>query len=182
MTTNPQDIVAFWTVEVGEARWFNGGAELDAQITQRFRDVWDAAKRGDLSDWEAGADGALALILVLDQFPRNMFRNHADSFSTDALARGVAERAVDKGFDRKVPENLRAFFYMPFMHAEDIADQDRSVALFTERLGKDSSNYSYALEHRAEIARFGRFPSRNNALGRQSTEQERDFLAARARR
>jgi uncharacterized protein (DUF924 family) len=179
MPTTPQDILNFWTYELGEKRWFEGGPEIDALITQRWRETWDAAKRGDYSSWENSAEGALALVLVLDQFPRNMFRDHADAFSTDAQARKTTERAIDKGFDRAMDEKLRAFFYMPFMHAEDIADQDKSVALFAERLGKENIQYPYALEHRAEIARFGRFPSRNAALGRQTTDDEREFLALR---
>lgn len=175
----PQDIIDFWVNDVGPQRWFNSRPNLDAIVTGRFRGVWDAARRGELADWENTATGALALILVLDQFPRNMFRDRADAFTTDALARGVAQRAVDNGFDRKISENLRAFIYMPFMHSEDMADQDKSVALFADRLGQESQNYPYALEHRAEIAQFGRFPGRNAALGRSTTEAERDFLAVR---
>jgi uncharacterized protein (DUF924 family) len=176
----PQDILDFWTNKVGEKRWFNGGPEIDALITQRWRGTWDAAKRGEFASWEDGANGALALVLILDQFPRNMFRDHADAFATDAQARATATRAIDKGFDRATDEKLRLFFYMPFMHAENMADQDKSVALFAERIGKDNTQYFYALEHRAEIARFGRFPSRNHALGRQTTDDEREFLVLRA--
>lgn len=179
MPVKPQDVLNFWTKEIGEKHWFGGGPDVDALVTQRWRDTWDAAKRGDLVAWKNSADGALALIIVLDQFPRNMFRDHADSFSTDAQARAVAARAIDKGFDLATVENLRLFFYMPFMHSENMTDQDKSVALFAERLGKDNQQYFYALEHRAEIARFGRFPSRNPALGRQTTDDEHQFLALR---
>jgi uncharacterized protein (DUF924 family) len=105
-----------------------------------------------------------------------MFRDKPDSFATDAQAREVTAHAIDQGFDMKIEPPLREFFYMPFMHSESIADQDRSVALIGERLGKDSQQYPYAMEHRAEIARFGRFPSRNNALGRTATAEEHEFL------
>lgn len=180
MTTKPQDVLDFWTNEVGEDRWFNGGSDIDALVTDRWRAAWDAARRGEFVSWEDSKEGALALIILLDQFPRNMFRDHADAFATDAQARAVASRAVGKGFDRATDEKLRLFFYMPFMHSENIADQDKSVALFAERLGKENQQYFYALEHRAEIARFGRFPSRNHALGRQPTDDEREFLVLRA--
>jgi uncharacterized protein (DUF924 family) len=179
MSIEPRDVLDFWTNEIGEARWFGGGPDIDALITRRWHATWEAAKRGEYSAWENSAEGALALIILLDQFPRNMFRDHADAFSTDAQARGVATHAIEKGFDRATDEKLRLFYYMPFMHSENIADQDKSVALFAERLGKDHMQYFYALEHRAEIARFGCFPSRNSALGRQTTDDEHNFLALR---
>jgi uncharacterized protein (DUF924 family) len=117
---------------------------------------------------------------VLDQFPRNMFRGKADSFASDEQARAVATRALANGFDLKSDLPLRHFFYMPFEHSESLSDQNRSVSLFTERVGKDHYTYPYALAHRAEIVRFGRFPSRNNALGRVSTPEEQDFLRRKA--
>jgi uncharacterized protein (DUF924 family) len=175
----PQDILDFWFNEIGENRWFAGGIEIDALVTRRWHGAWQAAWRGDYSAWENSGEGAQALIILLDQFPRNMFRDHAGAFSTDAQARAVAERAIDKGFDRATGENLRAFFYMPFMHSENLADQDKSVELFAQRLGKQNTQYPYALAHRAEIVRFGRFPSRNAALGRRSTDDEREFLMER---
>ena len=176
MSISPADVIAFWTDEVGKSRWYNSNAALDARIREHFSELWQSAKQGVLADWEDNAEGALALVLVLDQFPRNMFRDTADSFATDARAREVATRAIDRGFDMKIEPPLREFFYMPFMHSENIADQDRSVALIGERLGKDSQQYPYAMEHRTEIARFGRFPSRNKPLGRTPTAEEREFL------
>jgi uncharacterized protein (DUF924 family) len=175
----PQDVLDFWTSEVGEKRWFEGGPDIDALVTQRWRGAWEAARRGEFVSWENSAQGALALVILLDQFPRNMFRDHADAFSTDAQARATAGRAIDKDFDRVTDESLRLFFYMPFMHSENIADQDKCVALFAERLGKENKQYFYALEHRAEIARFGRFPGRNHALGRQTTDDEHEFMTLR---
>lgn len=180
MPVKPQDVLDFWTNEVGEDRWFDGGSQIDTLITERWRGAWEAARRGEFASWQDGKEGALALVLILDQFPRNMFRDRADAFATDAQARATAERAIDRGFDRATDEKLRLFFYMPFMHSEHMADQDKSVALFAERLGKEHKQYFYALEHRAEIARFGRFPSRNHALGRPTTDDEHEFLVLRA--
>jgi uncharacterized protein (DUF924 family) len=176
MNPAPADIIAFWRDEVGAARWFVTDAALDAEIVRRFRRVWDRARAGKLDDWQNNVEGALALILVLDQFPRNMFRGKADAFSTDARAREVAGRALARGYDLIVAAQLRAFFYLPLMHSEDLADQDRCVALISGRLGTAAMNYPFALAHRDEIRRFGRFPHRNAALGRKSTAAERQFL------
>ena len=177
MNVTPDDIIAFWRDEVGVERWFAADAKLDAEIASRFRRVWEKARDGKLDDWQDGVEGALALILVLDQFPRNMFRGQADAFSTDTRAHEVAERALARGYDLMVmPAGLRAFFYLPFMHSENLADQDRCVALVAERLGTASMNYPFALAHREEIRRFGRFPHRNAALGRKSTAAEAHFL------
>jgi uncharacterized protein (DUF924 family) len=177
MKTAPESIIAFWRDTVGPARWFAEDKKLDADITRRFRPVWELARDGKLNAWEARADHALALLLVLDQFPRNMFRGKAEAFSSDAKARDVARRALAHGFDMLWPANMRGFFYLPFMHSEELADQDRCVALIAERLGTGAMNYPFALEHRDEIRRFGRFPRRNKALGRKSTEDERAFLS-----
>jgi uncharacterized protein (DUF924 family) len=113
---------------------------------------------------------------VLDQFPRNMFRGRPESFATDAKARAVADQAIAAGFDLRLPVLLRPFVYMPLMHSESLADQDRGIALFEQRLGPDTYNLPYAREHRAEIAQFGRFPARNAALGRTSTPEETAYL------
>jgi uncharacterized protein (DUF924 family) len=149
---------------------------LDDEIRARYESLWRGARDGKLSGWESTAEGALALLIVLDQFPRNMFRGKADAFATDAQARGVGDRAIANGFDLKIAPPLRQFFYLPFEHSENMADQDRSLALFAERMGKDHYTYPYAGEHRAEIERFGRFPSRNAQLGRMSTPEEAEFL------
>jgi uncharacterized protein (DUF924 family) len=175
---SPLGVIQYWRDEVGEARWFADDPVLDAQIREHFQSLWQSARDGKLSAWEKTPEGALALIIVLDQFPRNMFRGRADAFATDALARAAAARAVDRGLDGRVPTSLRAFFYLPFMHGEDMDSQDRSVALIGERVGTDSINYPYALRHRDVIARFGRFPARNRALGRQSTAAEDQYLAS----
>ncbi len=172
----PLDVIQFWRDAVKPARWFADDPTLDADIRARFEPLWRTAHGGGLSDWEATPEGALALVIVLDQFPRNMFRDHAAAFASDAAARAAARRAIDHGFDRRVPTVLRAFFYLPFMHSEDTIDQDHSVALIGERVGKDSVNYPFALAHRDVIAKFGRFPTRNAALGRASTPDEVLFL------
>jgi uncharacterized protein (DUF924 family) len=145
-------------------------------IRRRFEPLWQTARLGQIDDWEKAPEGALALVLVLDQFPRNMFRGRADSFATDAKAQGVAGRAIAAGFDLRVPVLLRPFFYMPLMHAEDIVQQDRCIALFQERIGPDTYNLPFARAHRAEIEQFGRFPARNSALGRKSTDTETAYL------
>jgi uncharacterized protein (DUF924 family) len=172
----PLGVIQFWRDEVQPARWFADDPALDADIRKRFAPLWQTARAGGLADWEATPEGALALVIVLDQFPRNMFRDHADAFASDADARAAARRAIDHGFDRRVPTVLRPFFYLPFMHSEDIADQDQSVALIGERVGEDSVNYPFSLTHREIIAKFGRFPTRNAALGRVSTPEELAFL------
>ncbi|HEY1962819.1 MAG TPA: DUF924 family protein [Rhizomicrobium sp.] len=172
----PQDVIRFWTEEVGEARWFDPDAALDVEIARRFGESYALARNGKLSDWENSAEGALALLLLLDQFPRNMFRGKAEAFATDAKAHAIAERAIARGFDREIPPPLRCFFYLPFTHTERIADQERGVVLIAERLGKNSKDYGYAVLHRDAIAKFGRFPGRNVALKRQSTREELEYL------
>lgn len=182
MKLAPQTIVAFWVHEVGAERWFAGDKTLDAAIARRFHGAWDKARRGELKAWETSVDGALALLLLLDQFPRNMFRGTAQAFSTDAKARAVAERALARGYDLMMPAGLRAFFYLPLMHSENPDDQARCVHLIAERLGTASKNYPFALGHAEEISRFGRFPGRNAALGRKSTPAERSYLEKLRRR
>lgn len=180
MTVTPRAILDFWTDQVGEKRWYAVEPALDDEIRARYESLWRGARDGKLSDWERTAEGALALLIVLDQFPRNMFRGKADAFATDAQARGVADRAIANGFDLKIAPPFRQFFYLPFEHSETMADQNRSLALFGERMGKDHYTYPYALEHRAEIERFGRFPSRNAQLGRAATAEEAEFLRRKA--
>jgi len=180
VTVTPREILDFWADTVGETRWYVVEPALDDEIRTRYLALWREARDGKLSDWERTAEGALALLIVLDQFPRNMFRGKADTFSTDPQALAVADRAIAQGFDRNIDKPIRQFFYLPFEHSENMADQDRSVALFGERMGKDDRTFPYAMEHRAEIERFGRFPSRNAQLGRTSTPEEAEFLRRKA--
>lgn len=174
MPATPGDVLAVWRA-AGEARWFEADPAFDAVIAARFRPTLEAAARGALAAWEETAEDALALVIVLDQFPRHLFRGTAQVYATDAAALAAAERAVARGHDAAVETSLRRFFYLPFMHAEDAAAQDRGVAL-NEALG-DAEAIRYARHHRDLVARFGRFPHRNAVLGRASTIEEEAYLA-----
>ena len=167
------DVLAFWRA-AGEKKWFAKNDAFDADIKSRFLDTYEAAAAGKLSDWEATPEGALALTLVLDQFPRNMFRRDARAFAADATARAVADRALARGFDRQVADELRMFFYLPFEHSETMADQERCCALF-KTLG-NADLLHWAELHADIIRRFGRFPHRNAVLGRTTTPEEKTYL------
>ena len=169
----PQDVLTFWRA-AGPPKWFRKSADFDHEITQRFLACHEDAAAGRLADWEATPEGALALLILLDQFPRNMFRDSARAFATDPLARAVAERAVARGLHRQMPSGERMFFQLPFEHSENLADQERSLALSREINGGKAD--SYAEGHADIIRRFGRFPHRNAALGRLTTPQEQAFL------
>ncbi len=168
-------IVCFWN-DAGPAKWFAKDDAFDAELRARFLYEHFAAARREREAMLDHADGALAVILLLDQVPRNVFRDSAHAFATDPLAREYAQRAIAAGFDIKIDPALRIFFYLPFEHSEDIADQDRTVAL-CEALG-DANYLKYAQAHRDVIRRFGRFPHRNRALGRVNTAEEQDWLDA----
>ncbi|TPQ30053.1 DUF924 domain-containing protein [Bradyrhizobium guangdongense] len=169
----PAGILAFWR-EAGSERWYTRDDAFDTEIRERYRDLWRRAAAGELSSWEDSDDGALALVIVLDQFPRNMFRGDPRTFSTDALAREVAHRAIGRGVDTRIDPTLREFLYLPFMHSEHLGDQLHCVALF--RAIDSTENLKYAEEHADIIRRFGRFPHRNPVLGRAMTAEEQDFL------
>lgn len=167
-----QAVVKFWRA-AGPALWFAKDDAFDKRFRDRFLAVHEAAARGEFADWAARADGALALVILLDQFPRNAFRGAARMYATDGHARLVADAAIRAGHDRAVENEIAKFFYLPFAHSEDIADQERSVVL-TRRLGEP--DLSHALGHRDIIRRFGRFPHRNSILGRSVTREEQDYL------
>jgi uncharacterized protein (DUF924 family) len=169
----PSTVVAFWQA-AGPGKWFAKDAAFDAEIRARFLTAHEAAAAGRLAAWEESAEGALALLILLDQFPRNMFRGTPRAFATDALARAVADRAITHGFDSAVDETLRTFFYLPFMHSERLVDQERSVALYANAGGEDGRKYAEL--HADIIRRFGRFPHRNAILHRETTAEERAFL------
>ena len=175
MTTTAAEVVRFWR-QAGMQAWFNGGEAFDRQCEARFLAAHLAAARREHEDWLDSAEGALALLLLLDQIPRNVFRGSGHAFASDGLARHYAERALAAGHDAAFEPELRAFFYLPFEHSEDLADQQRSVALF-EVLGNQTYT-QYALEHLRVIERFGRFPHRNRALGRINTAEEQAWLDA----
>jgi uncharacterized protein (DUF924 family) len=167
------DVLAFWRA-AGPQQWFTKDDTFDAEIRTRFLPIYEAAAAGALADWEATPDGALALTIVLDQFPRNMFRRDARAFAADAAARAVADRALARGFDKQVPSGERLFFYLPFEHSETMADQERCCTLF-RALG-DADLLRWAELHADIIRRFGRFPHRNAVLGRATTPAEKSFL------
>jgi len=154
------DVLAFWRA-AGPKKWFTKSDDFDAEIRTRFLAIYEAGAAGKLSDWEATPDGALALTLVLDQFPRNMFRNNPRAFAADPTARGVVERALARGFDSQFPPAERSFFYLPFEHSEAMADQERCCALF--RAMGDADLLHWAELHADIIRRFGRFPHQRRA-------------------
>ncbi|MEI6098528.1 MAG: DUF924 family protein [Alphaproteobacteria bacterium] len=175
---DPVEVLDYWVGELGEEGWFDGGAEVDAEIRQRFGELWDAAAAGGLEHWVDGVVGTLAYLLVCDQMARNMHRGTPAAFATDAQARAAARRALAAGWDLATPEPERMFFYLPFEHSEDPTDQVLAVELMTERLPLDPVMALHARAHQQVIARFGRFPFRNAALGRVSTPEEAEFLAS----
>jgi uncharacterized protein (DUF924 family) len=169
----PAAVIEFWR-DAGYEKWFTADPEFDKEVRERFAGVHEAAAAGKLDAWASTADGALALLIVLDQFSRNIFRGTARAFAADAAAREVARRALASNFDREVDPAMRAFFFLPFMHSEDLADQEYCVELY-RALG-DPEGIKYAEIHRDAIARFGRFPHRNEMLGRQSSAEEIAYL------
>jgi uncharacterized protein (DUF924 family) len=197
MTDEPavwNEILSFWfgddvedeaSIEAASARWFGRDDAFDAEIARRFGSLPERARAGELDDWRSSANTALALVLVLDQFPRNLHRDSADAFRYDGLALEIALAAIEAGFDEAVEPVRAPFFYLPLEHAEDLAAQDRCVALFERlqnrcapRLREHVNQYhSYAVRHRNVILRFGRFPHRNAHLQRSSSEEERAYLA-----
>jgi uncharacterized protein (DUF924 family) len=174
MNALPQahEIVAFWR-DAGPSRWFDKDDAFDAEFKSRFEAAHHAAATGALDDWARSGEGALALLILLDQFPRNAWRGSGHMFATDGKARAVAHAAVEAGLQREFEPALRQFFYLPFEHSESLEDQERSVALYAEL---DADSRRWAVLHRDIIARFGRFPHRNKALGRRSTPEEQKYL------
>ena len=170
-----EDVLAFWFNELTPADWFTKSDATDAAIGERFLKIYACVSRLPADEFSGSADSALAAVIVLDQFPRNLFRGNAQSFKTDSLALKISDMAIAAGFDREMTVDQRVFLYLPFEHSEEMADQDRSVELMAA-LGND--NYtSYAIAHRDVIAKFGRFPHRNAALERTSTREEAAYLA-----
>lgn len=171
----PTEIITFWR-DAGYERWYKKDEAFDAEIRRRFLATWEAALAGQCDDWQNSDDGTLALLIVLDQFPRNMFRGDPRTFTSDPKAREVADRAIARGVDQRLDSVMRQFVYLPFEHSENLADQQRSVALF-KALG-DAENLRYAEIHEDIIRKFGRFPHRNPVLGRDTTEAEQAFLTS----
>lgn len=167
-----QELVEFWRA-AGPALWFAKDEQFDRRFRERFLTLYEAAVRGELAGWSHSAPGALALIILLDQFPRNSFRGTPRMYATDAAARTIADAAIAADHDQHLPKELRLFMYLPFGHSESLEDQERSVVL-AQRLGQP--DLSHAEHHRDIIKRFGRFPHRNAILGRVSTQEEQAYL------
>jgi len=172
----PNDVLAFWFAEATQPLWFASTPDFDEALRARFLATYQTAAAGQLANWEASVEGALALVIVLDQFPLNLFRGQAESFATAPAARAVADRAIARGFDQAMPPVQRQFLYLPFMHSETLADQERSARLYQQPGLEDSLRF--ARHHRDLIARFGRFPHRNAPLGRVSTAEELAYLTS----
>ena len=171
------EIRRFWLEEVGPEGWYNSSPELDETIRERFKDSWEQAQRGECNEWACDPDRSLALVILLDQFPRNMFRGSGKAFKSDRKALCVAKKAIEMGFDMRTPEPERQFYYMPLMHSESLMDQERCVRLMTTRMPKTGGpNLLHAKVHREVIRKFGRFPYRNDALDRSPTALEQDYL------
>ena len=168
------ELINYWFSDPVKKLWFNSTPEFDEELRQKYLLLLEKAQRGELNQWRDDPLGALGLVIILDQFPLNMFRGQARSFATEEQARQVAEYAVGKGFDDQLNPAQKAFLYLPFMHSENLADQDKSVSLF-EKAGL-TDNLKYAHHHRGIIQRFGRFPHRNSILGRESTAEEIRYL------
>ena len=166
------EIVGFWR-DAGPALWFAKDPAFDARFRKRFLLDYESAARGELTHWQSTPEGALALVILLDQFPRNSFRSTARMYATDSMARKIASTAFATGFDRMIAQDLRKFFVLPFAHSEDLADQDRSVS-YARRIGAD--DLAHAEHHRDIVRRFGRFPHRNRILGRATTDEEQRYL------
>jgi len=173
--TGPEDILDFWFTEPVNQHWFNSTPQLDELIRDRYQSLWEQASRGELDDWKQSAQGCLALVIILDQFPLNMFRGVARSFATEQQAVSITKYALEQGLDQQLPTDQLAFLYMPLMHSESLADQDQSMACY-ESAGLPY-NLEFARHHREIVRRFGRFPHRNQALGRESTPEELGWLA-----
>jgi uncharacterized protein (DUF924 family) len=172
----PVEVLEFWLNEIGPDAWYRGDAATD-QACARLTDLWQAARDGGLEHWVDGTVGTLAYIILTDQIPRNIHRGTSLAFATDPQARAAARKALDEGWDMGAPEPERHFFYMPFEHSEDPGEQALAVALMAERVPSDPEMALHARAHRDVIARFGRFPTRNAALGRESSPEEAAYLA-----
>ena len=176
MLDKAEEIVRFWFSEKVKPLWFNSTVEFDNELRIRFLDVVNAALNDELVDWLQSPSGCLALVIVLDQFPLNIFRGKTESFCGESKSRQVAHHAIEQGFDHNLSNEQKAFLYMPFMHSENLDDQDLSVKLF-EKAGL-KENLRFAIHHRDIVRRFGRFPHRNKILDRVSSEEELAYLAS----
>lgn len=179
MGISHEEIIDFWLNEVTEPGWYKVDEAVDQKIRDRYLEMWQTARKGGYDHWCCRPEHSLALLILLDQFPRNMFRGLSDSFATDSMARKVAKRAIYMRNDLKIDKPMRQFFYLPLMHSEVLADQDTGVRMYKLRMDPDGA-LLHPRAHREVIREFGRFPYRNDALGRVSTTAERDYIDAGA--
>ncbi len=177
MRDTKQEIIHFWFEETEPQQWFQKNDDFDNEIRDRFFVTYEMARDGLCDSWNKDAEGCLALCILLDQFPRNMFRNDPKSFETDQKALLIAKYAVSKGFDQVLSPAKRRFIYLPYEHSEEIEDQKKSVAFFEKMKKDDPLGHEYALRHLDVIEKFGRFPHRNKVLGRENTPAEEEYLA-----
>lgn len=175
---SPDDILKFWYSEPMKSHWFKSTPEIDALITEKYEFIWQTAANGDLDIWQDSPEGCLALCIILDQFPLNMFRGQALAFSTEQHAVTVAKHAIVQDYDKQLDKSQLSFLYMPLMHSENLDDQDLAIACF-EAAGLDD-NVRFAHHHRGIIETFGRFPHRNEILGRESSEDEIAYLNSKS--
>lgn len=171
----PEEVLSFWLDEVGQSRWYIQDESLDRECLARFGTTWEGACAGQYSLWLTYPTGALAYIILTDQLSRNMFRDSAKAFASDQIALAAAKAAIDKGWDMRIDEPARQFFYMPLMHSENLCDQERAVRLICQR---SRGNLLHARAHREVIRQFGRFPYRNKALSRATTPHEADYVSS----
>lgn len=173
--STPEEVLKFWLDDLEPQNWYVEDAEIDATIRERFEPALNKAMAGGLGQWMAYASGCLAYVILTDQFSRNMYRGTGKAFASDFAAKAVAKQAISKGWDMRIDAPARQFFYLPLMHSENLCDQDRCVRLMKERMGPQS--LLHACAHREVIREFGRFPYRNEALGRKTTAAEAEYLA-----
>ncbi len=177
MLVGPDEVLNFWLDEVDQKQWYIQDDDLDRKIVEKFEATWNEAMEGSWGLWLTYPSGALAYIILTDQFPRNMFRDSAEAFASDRMALAVAKQAIHRGWDLKIDEPARQFFYLPLMHSENLCDQERCIRLMKERMPETGeSNLIHAKAHREVIRLFGRFPYRNEALDRQMTESEQAYV------
>jgi len=177
--SGPEEILRYWLDEVGPKGWYESSEALDGDIRTRFLNTWEAACDGSFSLWLTYPSGALAYVILTDQLPRNMFRGESRAFASDKIALAAAKAAIHKGWDLKIDEPARQFFYLPLMHSENLCDQDRCVRLMKERMPETGApNLLHAKAHREVIRQFGRFPYRNEALRRRPTGPENDYVSS----
>jgi len=175
--TTPEEVLTYWLDEVGPEGWYEASETLDADMRERFMTAWEKAREGTYALWLTYPSGALAYVILMDQFPRNMFRGEGHAFATDRQAMAAAKAAIHRKWDMRIDEPVRQFFYLPLMHSENLCDQERCIRLIKERMPKTGAgNLLHARAHREVIRLFGRFPYRNTALGRVSTASERSFV------